>query len=83
MQITHSKQKILLLAIFLFLGGSVLLTAATQALAQRKFEKKECLDCHKKFADKYLGMKNVHSMVKEKKCEDCHLRHGKVPKLLL
>ena len=48
-----------------------------------KFAKKECLDCHKKFADKYLGMKNVHAVVKEKNCEACHLRHGIVPKLLL
>ncbi|NIM04195.1 MAG: cytochrome C, partial [Armatimonadetes bacterium] len=28
-------------------------------------------------------MKVVHPVVKEKKCEDCHLRHGIVPKLLL
>ena len=49
----------------------------------KKFVQKECLDCHKKFADKYLGMKNVHKVVKERKCEDCHLRHGLVPKLIL
>ncbi|HEX9136364.1 MAG TPA: cytochrome c3 family protein, partial [Nitrospirota bacterium] len=78
-----SKKNILLLAVFLLLGGTVFLAATTQAIAQRKFEKKECLDCHKKFSDQYLGMKNVHQMVKEKKCEDCHLRHGKIPKLLL
>jgi len=53
------------------------------ALAQRKFERKECLDCHTKFAGKYLGMKTIHAVVKEKKCEDCHLRHGKVPRCLL
>src|SRR3972149_3129066 len=49
----------------------------------KKFVQKECLDCHKKFADKYMGMKNVHQVVKERKCEDCHLRHGLVPKLIL
>jgi len=48
-----------------------------------KFERKECLDCHTEFAAKYLTMPNVHAVVKEKKCEDCHLRHGIVPKLLL
>lgn len=48
-----------------------------------RFAKKDCLDCHKKFADKYLGMKNVHAVVKQKNCEGCHLRHGIVPKLLL
>lgn len=49
----------------------------------KKFVQKDCLDCHKKFADKYLGLKNVHAVVKQKKCEDCHLRHGLVPKLIL
>src|SRR5512146_1946400 len=50
---------------------------------QRKFEKKGCLDCHKKFAEKYLSMKDVHPVVKAGKCEDCHLRHGLVPKLMM
>ena len=53
------------------------------APAGRRFAQKECLDCHKKFADQYFGMKSVHLVVKQKKCEDCHLRHGLVPKLLL
>ena len=48
-----------------------------------KFARKECLDCHTEFAAKYLSMPDVHAVVKEKKCEDCHLRHGIIPKLLL
>ncbi len=48
-----------------------------------KFVRKQCLDCHTEFAAKYLTMKDVHAVVKEKKCEDCHLRHGIIPKLLL
>ena len=48
----------------------------------RTFERKECVECHTDFVDKYFGMKNVHAVVKEKQCEACHLRHGKVPKLL-
>ena len=48
-----------------------------------RFAAKNCLDCHKKFADKYLGMKDVHAVVRERNCEACHLRHGIVPKLLL
>ena len=48
-----------------------------------RFARKNCLDCHKKFADKYMAMKNIHAVVKEKKCEDCHLRHGLVGKLIL
>src|SRR3990172_3233353 len=50
---------------------------------QRKFERKDCLDCHQKFAEKYLSRKSVHSVVKAGKCEDCHLRHGIVPKAIL
>jgi len=51
--------------------------------AGKKLPGKNCLDCHKKFSDKYMGMKNVHPNVKQGKCEDCHLRHGIVPKLIL
>ena len=45
--------------------------------------RQDCLGCHKTFADKYMGMKNVHAPVKENKCDDCHLRHGLVAKLVL
>ena len=51
--------------------------------AGKKFPQKDCLDCHKKFADKYFSMKDIHPVVKQKNCEACHLRHGIVPKLLL
>ncbi len=34
-------------------------------------------------SDKYMSMKNVHQPVKDKKCEDCHLRHGIIPALIL
>jgi len=44
---------------------------------------KGCLDCHTTFAEKYMTRKNVHAVVKEQKCEVCHLRHGIVPKLIL
>ena len=40
--------------------------------------RQDCLGCHKAFADKYMGMKNVHAVVKENKCDQCHLRHGLV-----
>ena len=59
---------------------ALLLPATARA---QQFARKECLDCHQKFADKYMGLKNVHAIVKQQKCEDCHLRHGIVPKLLL
>src|SRR4030042_2921468 len=58
-------------------------TSSGEPSKGKKFVQKECLDCHKKFVDQYLGMKNVHKVVKERKCEDCHLRHGLVPKLIL
>ena len=78
------NRKYLLLGLILFLCGVIYITACVQpATKRRKFVRKDCLECHTKFADKYLKMKNVHTVVKEKKCEDCHLRHGIVPKLLL
>ena len=57
--------------------------ALPSAAADMKFKPKECLDCHKKEADKYAAYKYAHAAVREKKCEECHLRHGLVPKLLL
>ena len=59
------------------------LLAPAPAAAQRTFKQKDCLECHKKAADKFDGLKYVHSAVKQRKCEDCHLRHGAVPKLAL
>ncbi|HUJ27102.1 MAG TPA: cytochrome c3 family protein, partial [Myxococcales bacterium] len=47
------------------------------------FKKKECLECHTKFGDKVLKLEQLHPDVKSGKCEECHLRHGIVPKLLL
>src|SRR4030043_813657 len=85
-------QKSILFLLVLLMGG-VILSACAETPQQRtlggapaagkKFVSKDCLDCHKKFADKYLVMKNVHPVVKERKCEDCHIRHGLVPKLIL
>ena len=71
--------------ILLFLGGLIYFTscAPTPALKAGKFARKQCLQCHTEFAAKYLAMQNVHAVVREKKCEDCHLRHGILPKLLL
>ena len=53
------------------------------APADMKFKQKECLDCHTKQANLYAGYKYAHPAVRERKCEECHLRHGLVPKLLL
>src|SRR3972149_2043446 len=68
----------------LFICGALFLASGESSWAQqRTFQKKECLDCHKKFAGKYLSLKSLHPNVKDGKCEECHLRHGLVPKLLL
>ena len=66
-------------------AGIALALAAlpSAAAAQMKFKQKECLDCHTKLADKYAAYKVTHKAVRERKCEECHLRHGLVPKLLL
>ena len=71
---------ILLLAGIVLLG---LLAPASGEAAKRSFGKKGCIDCHGDFAKQYLAKKNVHPVVKEQKCEECHLPHGIVPKLLL
>ncbi|HYA94033.1 MAG TPA: cytochrome c3 family protein, partial [Thermodesulfobacteriota bacterium] len=94
MSFSGMRQKAILLGILLLFCGILLyacaetpqkrtLGGAGAAGGKAGFARKECLDCHKKFAEKYLAMKDVHSVVKEKKCEECHLRHGLVPKLLL
>src|SRR6185369_7176247 len=72
-----------LAGIMLLACGGVPWLAAEGQAATKKFASKECTDCHTKFSDKYFSMKYLHTIVKEKKCEDCHIRHGRVPKLLL
>jgi predicted CXXCH cytochrome family protein len=59
------------------------LVCADNSYAARKFKKKECADCHSDFMDQYGGMKNKHPGVKNGQCQDCHLSHGIVGKLLL
>ena len=83
MSVKKTKKYGIPVLMLLVLIGAGLLCSTRPTLAAMKFAQKECLDCHKKFADKYLGMKDVHPVVKENKCEECHLRHGIVPKLLL
>ena len=56
--------------------------AAPSDAKKRKFKRKQCLDCHEEFVEEYLSMKNVHAVVEERKCEECHLRHGIVAKLI-
>src|SRR3954467_12162704 len=53
------------------------------AAGAEQFARKECADCHQKFDERIGALKNVHPAVKQQKCEDCHLRHGIVPKSLL
>lgn len=84
MLMVYSKGKWILLSLFLsVLCGVFIFECQPAGAAKLGFAKKECLDCHKDFTDKYLSMKYVHTVVKEKKCEDCHLKHGIVAKLIL
>lgn len=81
-----------ILAILFILCGSIFYSC-TEAPTSRtlggapgtgkRFAQKECLDCHKNFVDQYLTMQNIHPGVKETRCEDCHIRHGLIPKLIL
>ena len=57
--------------------------AAPADAKKRQFKKKECLDCHEEFVEEYFSMSNIHEVVEERKCLDCHLNHGIVGKLLL
>jgi len=83
MRANPRKRIWIVMGALMLLCGVMLFISRDASWAQRKFERKGCLDCHKKFSDKYLSMKSVHLPVKEGKCEDCHLRHGIVPKMLL
>ena len=83
MRIRNEQRGSFRLLVFSIVWLAAFQVFAVSSHAAKKFEKKECLDCHTKFAQKYLGMKDVHQVVKEKKCEECHIRHGIVPKLLL
>ena len=78
-----SKRTLFLCVILIFAGATMLAPRGSNAAEQRKFERKGCLDCHKKLSEQYLSLKNLHPGMKEGNCEECHLRHGIVPKLLL
>ena len=79
-----AKRRALRIGTAVLCCGFVLLAfAATSEAKKRKFKRKECLDCHEEFVEEYFSMKNIHEVVEERKCEDCHLRHGIVGKLLL
>ena len=68
--------------ILLLLCTVVYLAACAPTVKRRKFVRKDCLDCHQPFADKYFKMKSVHPVTRDKQCEKCHLRHGIVPRLI-
>ena len=59
------------------------LIAPDNGFAARQFKKKECVDCHGEFSKTYMGLKNQHPGLQEGKCQNCHLSHGIVGKLLL
>ena len=83
MKSLNKKRIFVVVGILLLIYGALYLVACAPAPKKRTFARQDCLDCHKEFGDKYLKMKSVHAVVKEKKCEECHLRHGIVPKLIL
>ena len=77
------KRQLIIFGAIALLGLFISVLATGTVSAQQKFARKDCSDCHKKFNEKYSSMKYSHKMIKENKCEECHLRHGIVPKLLL
>ncbi|HBH60728.1 MAG TPA: cytochrome C, partial [Nitrospiraceae bacterium] len=80
--VLFSKRSLhLAVVIFLFMCAGIYVIAC--APAQRKMVSKSCLECHTTFAEKHSNAKSVHTLVKQERCEDCHLRHGIVPRLIL
>ncbi|MGD8352720.1 MAG: cytochrome c3 family protein, partial [Pseudomonadota bacterium] len=68
------------------LAGAFLLMSGHQADAAKKkrtFKRKECVDCHTQFKEEVLSRNNLHDILKNGDCEQCHLRHGLVGKLIL
>ncbi|MEO0297208.1 MAG: cytochrome c3 family protein, partial [candidate division WOR-3 bacterium] len=46
---------------------------------RKGFKPKECIECHQRVYERDLNQRVVHSVFKEKNCEACHLRHGRLP----
>ena len=82
----NTRNRLFSIKKFPFAGLSVCLAVlsviaacvATPVRTSGKFAQKQCLDCHTDFKTKYFSMANVHAVVKEQKCEDCHLRHEQI-----
>src|SRR6266511_6272731 len=64
-------------------AAAVALAAPAAAAPARQFKSKQCVDCHTKQAKRFASLKVVHSAVRKNACEDCHLRHGMIQKLVL
>lgn len=60
MRTVHAQRQLLFLVMTLLVGGLILHLSESPALAAKKFARKECVDCHGKFNDKYLSMKYIH-----------------------
>ena len=79
-----SRQRLLPAVLSVLLtGGVLLLSGQADAAKKRTFKRKECVECHTQFKEEVLSRSNVHDAMKEGDCEQCHLRHGLVGKLIL
>src|SRR5271169_2036769 len=77
MRVHYLRPRIIFLALMVAICALMLIPFWGVGHAQkRQFTHKDCLDCHTTFIEKYFSMTHVHQPVKEKKCEQCHLRHG-------
>src|SRR5512137_2721661 len=77
------KASSILAGTLLLVGGFLLVGCVDMQAPRPQFAQKDCLDCHKKFADQYFGMKDVHPFGKERKFDACHLRRGLLPTINL
>src|SRR4030066_1703946 len=83
MILSHRKRIYIISGTLFLLYMIFYIVSCAPLTGQRKFVRKTCVECHTEFVNKYLSMKNVHAVVKGGKCEECHLRHGLVPRLLM
>jgi len=72
MKALPSKRFLLLLLLAVTVAAVTAASFSASRAAQRRFEKKECLDCHTPFAQKIAPLKSTHPGVKDKDCESCH-----------
>jgi len=64
------KRTLVFMGLILALTGAAFSIPGSPPGRRTKIRKERCLDCHKKFSEKYLSLKSLHPGMKEDKCEN-------------